>query len=175
MFASELPSESCIWKGTFLYFSSKGTSQAIWAYIVDTLLNNLFCSPYILELHFPFGISLILSVSNTDDCTCLLEERRSNGRCPRRGHLLTRQGFQGWKMAPSPLPAENPNLQATCKESETVWGHMTLVLAILVHLCWSHPHVSSSEPNLGRKKEWEAERERERNRPSLSGRSQVAE
>lgn len=41
-------------KEAFLYFSSKGVSQSIWANIVDTLLSNLFCSPYILELLFPF-------------------------------------------------------------------------------------------------------------------------
>lgn len=98
-------------KEAFLYFSSKGVSQAIWAYIVDTLLRNLFCSPYILELHFSFCISLILSVSNTDDCTCSLEgEGDQMGDVPGEHHsfwsLSKVSRVRRWHHCP--LSAEKP-------------------------------------------------------------------
>lgn len=98
-------------KEAFLYFSSKGASQAIWAYLVDTLLSNLFCSPYILELHFSFCISLILSVSNTDDCTCFLEgEGDQMGNVPGEHHSFCSLGkvSRAGRWHHSPFPCRKP-------------------------------------------------------------------
>lgn len=78
-------------------------------YIVDTLLSNLFCSPYILELHFSFGISLILSVSNTDDCTCLLEgEGDQMGDVPGKDICSLGKVSRVGRWHHSPLPCRKP-------------------------------------------------------------------